>query len=85
MVIAGVEVPTASLPYTMASDAGEIMAKDHPFAATYYDTKEHRAFSLRSTVGIGLDVSKIAEYYGGGGHTNASGFKVPRDHLLAKS
>jgi oligoribonuclease NrnB/cAMP/cGMP phosphodiesterase (DHH superfamily) len=85
MNISGVDVPVASLPYTMASDAGVILAEGHPFAATYYDTKDYRAFSLRSTTGIGLDVSKIAEYYGGGGHAHASGFRVNREHRLATS
>jgi len=31
----------------------------------------------------GIDVSAIAKIYGGGGHTKAAGFAVPRDHPLA--
>jgi uncharacterized protein len=76
MVIAGFEVPVANLPYTMASDAGHIMAKSMPFAATYFDTENHRVFSLRSSAD-GEDVSAIAKKYGGGGHRNAAGFRVP--------
>ena len=83
MLIAGFTVPVASLPYTMASDAGNRMALGQPFAATYYDTATHRVFSLRSLPG-GADVSKIAVSFGGGGHERASGFSVPRDHELAK-
>ncbi|GGX33078.1 hypothetical protein GCM10007242_45190 [Pigmentiphaga litoralis] len=82
MHIGGHEVPVASLPYTMSSDAGALMAVGVPFAACYWDTSTHRIFSLRSAA-EGLDVSVIAREYGGGGHKHASGFKVPREHVLA--
>ena len=82
MVIGGHDVPSASLPYTLTSDAGHLMAQGEPFAACYWDTDEHRCFSLRST-DAGLDVSEIAAQYGGGGHAKAAGFKVPRYHELA--
>ncbi|KAB6717721.1 DHH family phosphoesterase [Roseobacter sp. TSBP12] len=77
MVIGGVSVPVANLPYTMASDAAGLMAEDAPFAATYFDGPEGRAFSLRSRGEKGADVSEIAKAYGGGGHRNAAGFKMP--------
>lgn len=76
MVIGGHEVWAASLPYTLTSDAGHLMAQGEPFAACYWDTPEGRVFSLRST-DDGLDVSEIAKQYGGGGHRNASGFRLP--------
>jgi nanoRNase/pAp phosphatase (c-di-AMP/oligoRNAs hydrolase) len=51
------------------------------FGGTYYDTATHREFSLRS---LGdFDVSEIAKEFGGGGHKNAAGFKVPRSHPFA--
>lgn len=78
--IGGVEVWAASLPYTLTSDAGHLMAKGEPFAACYWDTPEGRVFSLRST-DEGADVSAIAKQYGGGGHRNASGFKVPLSEI----
>jgi oligoribonuclease NrnB/cAMP/cGMP phosphodiesterase (DHH superfamily) len=78
--IGGVEVWAASLPYTLTSDAGHLMAKGEPFAACYWDTPEGRVFSLRST-DEGQDVSAIAKQYGGGGHRNASGFKVPLSEI----
>jgi uncharacterized protein len=84
MTIGGYAVPAASLPYTLSSDAGNLMAKGERFAACYWDTPEHRVFSLRSTAD-GIDVSTIAASYGGGGHKNASGFQVPRDHDLART
>lgn len=84
MVIGGHNVPVASLPYTLTSDAGHLMARGEPFAACYWDTESGRVFSLRST-DEGLDVSEIAKQYGGGGHVRASGFKVSRDHELARA
>lgn len=83
MVIGGHAVWVASLPYTLTSDAGHLMAKGEPFAACYWDTADGRVFSLRSQ-DDGLDVSEIAKQYGGGGHAHASGFTVPRGHLLAR-
>lgn len=83
LVIAGYDVPVASLPYTLTSDAGHLMAQAEPFAACYWDTPDGRVFSLRST-DDGLDVSEIAKQYGGGGHRNASGFRVPFGHELTK-
>jgi len=84
MVIGGHDVPVASLPYTMSSDAGHLMAQGEAFAACYWDTVEGRVFSLRAT-DAGVDVSEIAATYGGGGHAKAAGFKVPRNHALAIS
>lgn len=76
MVIGGVEVPVANIPYTMASEAANILAQGKPFAACYYDKADSRVFSLRSTED-GSDVSVVAAAYGGGGHRNAAGFRAP--------
>lgn len=83
LVIGGHDVPAASLPYTLTSDAGALMCQGEPFAACYWDTPDGRVFSLRST-DEGLDVSEIAKTYGGGGHRNASGFRVPFGHALTQ-
>ncbi|MFA7279618.1 MAG: phosphohydrolase [Sterolibacterium sp.] len=84
MVIGGVDVPVASLPYTLVSDAAHKMAQGEPFAACYWDTEKGRIFGLRST-DDGQDVSEIAKQYGGGGHKHAAGFTVPRTHELARA
>lgn len=76
LTICGHEVPAANLPYTLASEAGHELAKGEPFAAIYYDTPQGRCFSLRSDKN-GMDVSKIAQVHGGGGHKHAAGFTVP--------
>jgi len=82
-IIGGYTVPVANLPYTLTSDAGHLLATGKPFAGCYWDTPDGRVFSLRSTED-GLDVSEIAKQYGGGGHKNASGFRVPYGHELAR-
>lgn len=78
MRIGGHTVPVANLPMTMTTDAGNDMAFSAPFAACYWDTPRGRVFSLRSAPD-GLDVSRIAEKYGGGGHPHAAGFEMPRN------
>jgi oligoribonuclease NrnB/cAMP/cGMP phosphodiesterase (DHH superfamily) len=83
MNIAGYDVEVASVPHTLCSDVGHALAKKNPFGASYWDTKSSRKFSLRST-DDGIDVSEVAKLFGGGGHRNAAGFSVPRDHELAK-
>ncbi len=84
MTIGHYDVPVASLPYTLASDAGHLMAQGESFAACYYDKAAGRVFSLRST-DDGIDVSEVAKLYGGGGHARAAGFTVPRNHELARA
>lgn len=75
MKIGGYEVSIANLPYTFTADAGNILGKGEPFAGCYWDTPKGRVFSLRS-VPEGIDVEAIAKQYGGGGHKNASGFRL---------
>lgn len=65
------------------SELGSAASVGFPFAAIYSDSKEYREISLRSQP-EGLDVSEIAKKFGGGGHKHAAGFKVKRDHFLAK-
>jgi len=84
IVIDGIMVPCCNLPYTMASDAGMLMAEHAPFAACYWDTQKNRVFSLRSAPD-GMDVARIAEKYGGGGHKHAAGFSVERSSSLAQA
>lgn len=84
--IAGHIVPVANVPPMWASEAGNMMLEmmpSSPFAVTYYDDAKLRRFSLRSTPN-NLDVNEIAKQFGGGGHREAAGFKVPRNHELAR-
>ena len=92
MIIGGHWVPAANLPYTLTSDAGSLMCKPYaspqlqgeivtpPFAACWWVTTGGVVFSLRSVEG-GADVAEIATAYGGGGHRNASGFRVTTERF----
>jgi uncharacterized protein len=76
ITIAGHTVPACNVPYMWASDAGNILAQGHPFAACFWIDGDKIAFSLRSAP-EGLDVSEVAKRFGGGGHRHAAGFKLP--------
>lgn len=72
-------VPVAHAPYAFASDLAHEMLKAHPdapFAAVVVDSYGQRTYSLRSEDGR-QDVSEVARTFGGGGHRNAAGFRVP--------
>lgn len=73
--IAGYIVPCCNIPYIYSSEAGNILSKDHPFAFCYTYTENGITLSLRSQAN-GVDVSKIAEIFGGGGHYSAAGCKL---------
>lgn len=74
-------VPAANVPWMYASDVAGELAKGQPFACTYYDDATGRRFSLRSAPD-GIDVSQIAEAFGGGGHKHAAGFRMTREQAL---
>ncbi len=80
MRIGGHIVPVANLPPNMAAQGANRLAREAPFAAAYWDGAEARNFSLRSRSGA-VDVSEIAERFGGGGHPNAAGFRLPYERL----
>ncbi len=81
--IAGFQVPVVNTPFFQSEMAGEL-AVGNPFAAAYYYDGESYKFSLRSKEEGGEDVSVIAGVFGGGGHKNASGFRVSELSLLNK-
>jgi oligoribonuclease NrnB/cAMP/cGMP phosphodiesterase (DHH superfamily) len=77
--IAGYDVPVANLPYQMASLGGNFMCKGEPFSASYFLSADGTiSFSLRSDKDDpeAVNVSLIAGMFGGGGHKNASGFRM---------
>lgn len=73
------DVPVANAPWAFASDvANELLKRfpDAPLAATYFDSYGARSYSLRSEDSR-ADASELARAFGGGGHRNAAGFRVP--------
>lgn len=76
MNICGYNVPVANVPYQFGSDMCDILGRNEPFAAYYYDTPKGRRFGLRSAPD-GVDVGEIASSFdGGGGHSHAASFRV---------
>jgi len=84
MTIAGHDVPVVNAPGVFASDLGNQLTQNEPFAAVFQEGEHMLNFSLRST-DAGIDVAAVAAKFGGGGHRNASGFRIPKTdrHLLA--
>jgi len=66
-----------------ASDIGEYIYKEmgYPIAVLFYYTGKVWSFSLRSP---SVDVSNLAQKYGGGGHPGASGFRQESIDFLLK-
>ena len=62
----------------LISDVGAMLALDEAFSVCYMMKVGQVKYSLRSDEN-GLDVSKIAEAFGGGGHARAAGFKLKLD------
>src|SRR3989344_5352306 len=72
----GHKVYVVNAPHEFASGIGYILYKKRPpFAVTWIEDKHGVHVSLRSDVSV--DVAKIAEKYGGGGHKAAAGFSLP--------
>jgi len=57
------------------SEVGKALCELAPAAAVYHRTQQGWNFSLRST-SQGPDVESLARLHGGGGHRNASGFRI---------
>jgi oligoribonuclease NrnB/cAMP/cGMP phosphodiesterase (DHH superfamily) len=60
----------------LQSEIGNYLSKNKPFAAVWFENEfGEKVYSLRSSEN-GIDVSKIAAAYGGGGHAKAAGFRL---------
>jgi oligoribonuclease NrnB/cAMP/cGMP phosphodiesterase (DHH superfamily) len=68
-------VEVVNMLYPNCSEVGNALAQKADVGLTWFEKQDGLQFSLRS---IGdIDVSVIAMQYGGGGHRNASGFRLP--------
>lgn len=77
--IGGEVVPVAYVPYAYVSDVGAKLLEMHagaPFVALIVKAHGGTTYSLRSTDDR-MDVSAVAKRYGGGGHRNSAGFRMP--------
>lgn len=57
----------------LESEVAGTLAEGRPFGAVYSESGNRRKWSLRSKDG-GVNVARIAERFGGGGHDHAAGF-----------
>lgn len=77
----GYRILLANAPNIFESAVGNLMVKKHPPLSMLWGRKNgYWHFSLRGDGSV--DVSEIAKRYGGGGHHNASGFRLPADKPL---
>lgn len=75
--IRGYEVPAANAGIRgLQHEVATILAEGSPFGASYRSTGEFYTVSLRSKGEDAVDVSKIAESFGGGGHYHAAAFTI---------
>ncbi len=74
--IAGHIVPVVNAPSSIGSELLHQLSDGYPFAVAYEDKSERRVWQLRSGGEKAIDVSQIAQKFGGGGHKNASGFST---------
>lgn len=79
VVLDGHEIRAVNYTAEYSEIAGEL-ATGRPFGAVWFTVGEYAVFSLRSRDG-GIDVSEFAAKHGGGGHTQAAGFRVRMDRL----
>jgi len=74
--IAGYTIPVVNAPGSIGSELLHQLSDGYPFAAAYEDKRDRRVWQLRSGGKKAIDVSEIAQQFGGGGHKNASGFST---------
>lgn len=74
--IAGYTIPVVNAPSSIGSELLHQLSEGYPFAAAYEDKLKRRIWQLRSGGTKAIDVSEVAQQFGGGGHKNASGFST---------
>jgi oligoribonuclease NrnB/cAMP/cGMP phosphodiesterase (DHH superfamily) len=77
----GYTVPLISAPRALAGAAAAILAElgSVPFVMAVEVVPDGLSVSLRSAPPHGIDVSKIAADFGGGGHRHAAGYRLEMD------
>lgn len=81
--IAGYHVLMVNSPYSLGSEIAGRLAEGKPFGAYCIDRPDGRSIGLRSREG-GVDVGRVAEQLGGGGHPKAAAFRVERDSEMGR-
>lgn len=80
ITLSGIDIPAVNLPYIFSTMVAGRLSKTSPVsaAATWQIANGKLNISLRSDSDRDdcIDVAKLAESYGGGGHINSSGFRL---------
>lgn len=76
----GHKVSAVNSPILISEIGGELVKRDPPFGIIWYQDNSKIKVSLRGNGAI--DLTKIAEKYGGGGHKNAAGFKLKTNQKI---
>lgn len=71
--IDGYEILTVNTPI-LVNEAAEKLAEGRPFGLAFYCNKDRKIIASMRVRDGDVDVSKIAEAHGGGGHPRAAGF-----------
>lgn len=79
--LCGHRIPIVNSPAVFADRVCEMLYQEYPFAISFVASSEELYCSLRSKRGHGIDVSEIAQLFGGGGHKHSSAFRLPPHHL----
>lgn len=77
------KVPFVQCPRSICNYVGSVLSDDNPYVFTYWVDvfKNIVKISLRSNKYKGADVRKIAEEFGGGGHTSAAGIEMSYENF----
>ena len=77
----GHSILVANAPHALASSLGHVLyQKNPPMSVIWNQQKDRKSFSLRSDGTV--DVGRMAQKYGGGGHKTAAGFRLEPDAEL---
>ena len=76
----GHKVSAVNSPIFISEIGHELVKRDPPFGIIWYKDGNKIKVSLRGNGSI--DLTKIAEKYGGGGHKNAAGFKLKSNQKI---
>lgn len=74
----GLTIPCVNAPQVNISELLNFLCRESGVAMGWWQTADGRfKYSLRSKAGT-IDVSRLAQRYGGGGHPNAAGFETDK-------
>ena len=80
--LAGYKAKVVNSPVFPSEIGNELVKKGAKIGIIWYDDNKKIKVSLRSKSGGRVNVAKIAEEFGGGGHKSAASFRMPKNLKL---